>query len=174
MDRDGERLRGGTTLAVVMDRFGAADVLRLAERPRPQPKPGEVLVKTRCAGASLVIDHAEGTIERAVRDIDLAIDHRGGEDFVRIVGVMRPGGIIATLKGADAAGEALAKAKRVRVERIFVQPDGEVLGQIGERLAAGRLRVAVGRILPLAEASAAHAVVERARGGERIVLDVTT
>jgi hypothetical protein len=34
MDRDGERLRGGTTLAVVMDRFGGADVLRLASRRR--------------------------------------------------------------------------------------------------------------------------------------------
>jgi NADPH:quinone reductase-like Zn-dependent oxidoreductase len=42
-------------------------------------------------GASLVVDHAKGTIEGAVRDVDLAIDHRGGDDFVRIVGVMRPG-----------------------------------------------------------------------------------
>jgi hypothetical protein len=40
---------------------------------------------------------------------------------------MRLGGVIATLKGADAAGEAMAKAKGVRVERVYVQPDGELL-----------------------------------------------
>jgi NADPH:quinone reductase-like Zn-dependent oxidoreductase len=124
-------------------------------------------------GANLVIDYADGAIERAVRDVDLAIDHRGGDDFVRIVSVMRPGGVIATLKGADPAGEALAREKGVRVERVFVQPDGEALEKIADRLATGRLQVAVSDAVPLAEASAAHAVVERARGRVRIVLDVT-
>jgi NADPH:quinone reductase-like Zn-dependent oxidoreductase len=124
-------------------------------------------------GANLVIDYADGTIERAVRDVDLAIDHRGGDDFVRIVSVMRPGGVIATLKGADPAGEALAREKGVRVERVFVQPNGEALEKIADRLATGRLQVAVSGAVPLAEASAAHAIVERARGHGRIVLDVT-
>jgi len=124
-------------------------------------------------GANLVIDYADGTIERAVRDVDLAIDHRGGDDFVRIVSVMRPGGVIATLKGADPTGEALAREKGVRVERVFVQPNGEALEKIADRLATGRLQVAVSGAVPLAEASAAHAVVEKARGRGRIVLDVT-
>jgi NADPH:quinone reductase-like Zn-dependent oxidoreductase len=86
-------------------------------------------------GASLVVDYAKGTIEGAVRDIDLAIDHRGRDDFVRIVGVMRPGGVIATLKGANATGEAMAKAKGVRIERVYVKPDGDVLETIADRLA---------------------------------------
>jgi NADPH:quinone reductase-like Zn-dependent oxidoreductase len=124
-------------------------------------------------GANLVIDYADGTIERAVRDIDLAIDHRGGDDFVRIVSVMRPGGVIATLKGANPTGDALAREKGVRVERVFVQPNGEALEKIADRLATGRLQVAVSRTVPLAEASAAHAIVEKARGRGRIVLDVT-
>ena len=124
-------------------------------------------------GANLVIDYADGTIERAVRDVDLAIDHRGGDDFVRIVSVMRPGGVIATLKGANPTGEALAREKGVRIERVFVQPNGEALEKIADRLATGRLQVAVSGAVPLAEASAAHAVVEEARGSGRIVLDVT-
>jgi NADPH:quinone reductase-like Zn-dependent oxidoreductase len=122
---------------------------------------------------NLVIDYADGTIERAVHDVDLAIDHRGGDDFVRIVRVMRPGGVIATLKGANPAGEALAREKGVRVERVFVQPNGEVLEKIADRLGTGKLKVAVSRTVPLAEVSAAHAIVERARGRDRIVLDVT-
>jgi NADPH2:quinone reductase len=38
--------------AVVMDRFGGPDVLHLAERPSPEPKAGEVLVRTRCVGVN--------------------------------------------------------------------------------------------------------------------------
>jgi NADPH:quinone reductase-like Zn-dependent oxidoreductase len=124
-------------------------------------------------GATQVVDYAGDAIERAVRPVDLAIDHRGGEDFVRLLGLVRSGGAIATLKGADAAGERAAAAKNIRVERIFVGPNGEVLGRLAERLASGELRVAVGRTVPLAEAAAAHSVVERARGGERVVLDAT-
>jgi NADPH:quinone reductase-like Zn-dependent oxidoreductase len=124
-------------------------------------------------GATQVVDYAGDAIERAVRPVDLAVDHRGGDDFVRLLGVVRPGGVIATLKGADAAGERAAAANNIRVERIFVEPNGEVLERLAERLASGELRVAVGRTLPLAEAPAAHSLVERARGGERIVLDAT-
>ena len=92
---------------------------------------------------------------------------------LRIVGVVRPGGAIATLKGANAAGEAAARDKGVRVERVFVQPNGEVLERIAERLATGKLQIAVDRTVPLAEASTAHTLVDKARGRGRIVLDVT-
>jgi NADPH:quinone reductase-like Zn-dependent oxidoreductase len=124
-------------------------------------------------GASQVVDYAEGAIERVVRDVDLAIDHRGADDFLRMVGVVRAGGAIATLKGANAAGEAAARKKGVRVERVFVQPNGEVLERIAERLATGKLRISVDRTFPLAEASAAHSLVDSARGRGRIVLDAT-
>jgi NADPH:quinone reductase-like Zn-dependent oxidoreductase len=124
-------------------------------------------------GATQIVDYTGDAIEHDVRPVDLAVDHRGGDDFVRLLGVVRPGGAIATLKGADAAGERAAAAKSIRVERIFVEPNGEVLEQVAGRLANGELRVTVGRPVPLAEASTAHALVERARGGERIVLDVT-
>jgi NADPH:quinone reductase-like Zn-dependent oxidoreductase len=75
-------------------------------------------------GANLVIDYADGTIERAVHDVDLAIDHRGGDDFVRIVRVMRPGGVIATLKGANPAGEALAREEESALSVSSYNPTG--------------------------------------------------
>ena len=53
-----------------------------------------------------------------------------------------------------------------------MQPNGEVLERIAERLATGKLQIAVDRTVPLAEASAAHGLVERARGRGRIVLDI--
>lgn len=39
----------GTMRAVVRDRYGSADVLRLGELPRPVPGPGQVLVRVRAA-----------------------------------------------------------------------------------------------------------------------------
>ena len=39
--------------AAIIDRFGDPDVLHLAERPEPEPKPGEVLVRTRLRGREL-------------------------------------------------------------------------------------------------------------------------
>jgi NADPH:quinone reductase-like Zn-dependent oxidoreductase len=123
-------------------------------------------------GATQVVDYADGAIERAVRDVDLAIDHRGGDDFVRLLGVIRPGGTIATLKGSHAAGEAAATAKSIRVERVFVEPNGTVLEGIAERLGTGRLTIDVDRVLPLKDAAAAHALVDRAKGRGRVVLDV--
>ena len=36
--------------AVVLEAFGAPDVLRLAERPRPRPAPGEVIVEVAACG----------------------------------------------------------------------------------------------------------------------------
>lgn len=38
--------------AMVIDRFGGPEVLRLAELPRPEPGPGEILVKVACAGVN--------------------------------------------------------------------------------------------------------------------------
>ena len=36
--------------AVVFDRFGPPDVLRIADLPDPEPGPGEVRVRVRAAG----------------------------------------------------------------------------------------------------------------------------
>ncbi|MBP0619209.1 NADP-dependent oxidoreductase [Cupriavidus consociatus] len=38
--------------AVVIDRTGGPDVLRLADVPRPEPAPGEILIRVACAGVN--------------------------------------------------------------------------------------------------------------------------
>jgi NADPH:quinone reductase-like Zn-dependent oxidoreductase len=215
--------------AVIMNRFGGADVLHLAERPKPEPKPGEVLIRTHCVGVNYI-----DTLTRAGKGVPV-------EKFPAIVGWDLAGAVAALgagvtrfrvgdavfgmprfprlaeayaqyvsapahelafkpaalddataasapmigltawlalftqgdLRAANPAGEALAREEGVRVERVFVQPNGEALEKIADRLGTGKLKVAVSRTVPLAEVSAAHAIVERARGRGRIVLDVT-
>lgn len=38
--------------AIVFDEFGEADVLRLAEAPMPEPRPGDLLVEVKAAGVN--------------------------------------------------------------------------------------------------------------------------
>ena len=38
--------------AIEITEFGAPDVLKLAERPRPEPKRGEVLIKVAASGVN--------------------------------------------------------------------------------------------------------------------------
>jgi len=40
--------------AIQVERFGAPSELRLADVPKPQPGPGEVLVKLACAGVNYI------------------------------------------------------------------------------------------------------------------------
>ena len=40
--------------AIVIDRYGGSDALRLAEQPEPKPGPGETLVRVRAAGVNPV------------------------------------------------------------------------------------------------------------------------
>lgn len=47
-----EALRRGEMKAVEITEFGAPDVLKLAERPTPEPKAGEVLIKVSASGVN--------------------------------------------------------------------------------------------------------------------------
>ena len=40
--------------AIVIDRYGGSDALRLAEQPEPKPGPGETFVRIRAAGVNPV------------------------------------------------------------------------------------------------------------------------
>jgi NADPH:quinone reductase-like Zn-dependent oxidoreductase len=94
--------------AVVLDRYGAPDDLRLAEVPTPAPKAGEVLVRVHAA---------------SVNDWDLAMLH-GTPRVLRIFsGLFTPK---AKILGCDVAGRVEAVADDVDVLR----PGDEVYGDL--------------------------------------------
>ena len=66
-----------------------------------------------------------------------------------------------------------AADRRIEVRQVYVAPDGARLALLGELLAAGTIRVAVGAAYRLEEAGRALARVHRGSGGQAIVLQVT-
>src|SRR5262245_32190136 len=93
--------------AVVYTRYGSPDVLRLTDIERPEPRPGEVLVRVRAV--SLNLSDWEGL--------------RGTPLYARIGGLRRPRRHIL---GSDIAGQVAAVGSGVS----RLQPGDDVYGDI--------------------------------------------
>src|SRR5262245_14688046 len=53
--------------AIIQDRYGSADVLRLGEIDRPRPRAGEVIVRVHAAGIDFGVWHLMEGVPYAVR-----------------------------------------------------------------------------------------------------------
>ncbi|MET9251905.1 NADP-dependent oxidoreductase [Nonomuraea sp. NPDC003709] len=120
-------------------------------------------------GAHEVVDHSASP----VRDVDVVIDPRGGEEALRLLDVLSPGGILVTLKGSDARLAQAARARGLRVGFVYVAPNGASLANLAALMAEGHLRIAVEKTFPLEEAAAAHVIGETGHVRGRLVLDAT-
>ncbi|MPY41180.1 NADP-dependent oxidoreductase [Streptomyces phyllanthi] len=122
-------------------------------------------------GAKEVVAH---DMVREVMDVDLAVDPMGGAEFFRLLDVVRPGGVVVTLKGEGPEHRRAAEEHKVRSAFTYVRPDGAVLEEkIAPLLSAGRLRPFVDRTFPLDEVAQAHALGEQGHVRGRLVLDLS-
>ena len=125
----------------------------------------------RGLGADEVVDYTTTDVAEATGDLDLVVDLLGGQSSVDAVPTLRPGGLLVPLTGAgDPAIEAAAAAHGVRVARFLVEPDHAGLEALAALVDAGRLRVEIDTVLPLAEAAKAHELGETGRTRGKIVL----
>jgi NADPH:quinone reductase-like Zn-dependent oxidoreductase len=126
----------------------------------------------RSLGAETVIDYTTTDVESAVRDVDVVLDTVGGEAMDRLWDVLKPGGILVVVAGMPDT----EKAQQHGVRTAGVGPAAEVgpiLRQIAELIESGEVDVQVGRVFPLEEAAAAHALSETGHGRGRIVLHIS-
>ena len=125
----------------------------------------------RGLGAAEVLDRSV-RFEDVVAPVDAVIDTVGGAVLERSYGVLRRGGVLVSAVCQPNADQAAAHG--VDAMFILVQVDSGSLAQIAEMIDRGELATCVGSVLPLAEARAAHEMLEgtrpRARG--KIVLEV--
>jgi NADPH:quinone reductase-like Zn-dependent oxidoreductase len=117
----------------------------------------------RYADAVLVLD--EGELPQP-GSFDCIADTVGGETAERMLPGLKPGGVLSTV-----ATDPVTNPQGLDVEIAFFgnHPDGARLAQLAAAVAAGDLRVAEPRILPLSEAAKAHELLE-AGGAGKIVL----
>ncbi|GGV65025.1 NADPH:quinone reductase [Streptomyces longisporoflavus] len=124
----------------------------------------------RSLGAHDVVEH--DAVGRSAKDVDIAVDPRGGADFRQLLDVLRPGGIVVTLKGEADGHRAAARERGVRAGFTYVRPNRAVLEQAAPMLADGRLQPYVQEVLPLEGAARAHEIGEQGHVRGRLVLDL--
>ncbi len=122
-------------------------------------------------GVDQYIDYTATAVEKAAQDVDLIIDMIGGENLDRLLDVLKRGGTLIQISGGNYSSEHAAAAG-VTVKRMQVRSNGAQLGEIGELVDAGHIRVAIDTVVPLAEAYRAHRRAEEQHIQGKIVLKV--
>jgi len=119
----------------------------------------------RGLGADIVIDYKSEDFTKVVSGYDLVLDHLGGENLIRSLAVLKPGGLAVGIAGppdvafAKAAkrgpivefivGRLSAKVRRaakrhqVNYRFLFVQASGQQLTEIAKLIDAGVIKVTV-------------------------------
>ncbi|MGW8482720.1 NADP-dependent oxidoreductase [Microbacterium sp. NPDC055903] len=127
----------------------------------------------RSLGADEVIDYRTQDVATSVRDVDVALVPFVGEERLRTLDTLRPGGVLVTILPAQ-LGELTARAAElgVRATGMLVEHDQAGMRAIAQLVDDGLLRPLVERTFPLADAAEAHALGEQGRVTGKLVLSV--
>jgi NADPH:quinone reductase-like Zn-dependent oxidoreductase len=127
----------------------------------------------RSLGADELIDYRETDFAEALSDLDMVLDTIGGDYALRSLSVLRRGGVHVPLtRPTEPAVKARARELGVSTGWMLVEPDHGGLLALAELVDAGKLRVEIADVLPLAEAGRAHELGESGRTTGKIVLKV--
>ncbi|MEU3573016.1 NADP-dependent oxidoreductase [Kitasatospora sp. NPDC036755] len=127
----------------------------------------------RGLGADEVIDYRTADFVEEARDVDVVLDTLGGEDRLRSLETLRPGGLLVSILPQGLEGLAARAAELgVRATALLVEHDRQGMAEIAALVESGRLRAHVSATYPLAEAARAHAEGETGRVTGKLVLTV--
>ncbi|MEU0216973.1 NADP-dependent oxidoreductase [Streptomyces sp. NPDC006265] len=122
-------------------------------------------------GVDEAVDYRETDVSEAVKDVDVVLDTIGGDNSLRSLRVLRPGGVLVSILpgGSD---ELYEEAERlgVRALRMLVDADRGGMETIAELVGTGKLRATIAGTFPLAEAAEAHALGDTGRTTGKLVL----
>lgn len=120
-------------------------------------------------GAHEVIDYTQRDIGE-LSDLDVVFDTVGGETQARSFKTLRRGGTLVS--AAQPPDAAAAERAGVTAQLIRVQPNGAQLSEIAALIDAGKVKVTLDSVFPLAETAKAHERSESGRARGKIVLQV--
>ncbi|AMV31514.1 Phthiocerol synthesis polyketide synthase type I PpsC [Pirellula sp. SH-Sr6A] len=150
----------------------------------------------RSLGADEIVDYTKQAFEDVLKNYDVVLGTIRGDAIEKSVRILRPGGKIISLVGppdrvfAQARGMnflmrfvfGLLSRKIIRLGRIhgaeysflFVQPDGEQLGEISNLLAGGRVRPVIAKTFAFEKANEALAHLETGRAKGKVVVEIAS
>ncbi len=151
---------------------------------------GEIKAQfARELGADVTFDYRAGDISPAVLEwsggegVDIALDAVGGTVFEQSFGLVRPYGDLVTLLQPDAdVNWKVARMRNLRISlELMLSPmyfgwsaaqahQAEILRECAALFDAGKLRIHLGHMLPLAQAAEAHRLIEQGSLQGKIVL----
>jgi NADPH:quinone reductase-like Zn-dependent oxidoreductase len=99
--------------------------------------------------------------------IDAVADTVGGETGAGLMAKVKPGGVFGSVVGPPANAKM---NPTVRVAATQVTPDAAMLRTLAEDVAAGRFKIPIDRMVPLADAAEAQAAAEKGGIGKVLLL----
>ncbi|WP_369391980.1 NADP-dependent oxidoreductase [Streptomyces sp. CG1] len=126
----------------------------------------------RALGADEVIDYQAVDFAEAVTGVDTVLELIGGDYADRSLRTLRPGGLLVTaIARSDTELAARTRQSGFRFAGVSVEPDYVGLEAMAALAEKGQLRPHVGHAFPLAEAAAAHELIESGHVTGKVVLE---
>ncbi|WP_306321604.1 MULTISPECIES: NADP-dependent oxidoreductase [unclassified Streptomyces] len=127
----------------------------------------------RGLGADEVVDYRAVDVAAEVRDVDVVLDTLGGQERLRSLEVLKPGGVLVSLLPVE-FDEVTARARELGVQAVamLVEHDQAGMRAVADLVRSGKLAVHVSGTYPLAEAAKAHAEGDTGRVTGKLVLTV--
>jgi len=121
-------------------------------------------------GADLVIDYKTQKFDEELKDYDLVFDMLGGDSISDSFKVLKKGGAVISIKGADE--QNLASKYGVRFESFFMSPDGSMLAELLALINDGHVKPVVDSVYPLAKLDDAFDRLDTGRTVGKIVVAI--
>ncbi len=115
----------------------------------------------RGLGASTVVDYKQARIEEVVPPVDVVLDLVGEELRTRSLGLVKPGGILASVVSEPLPDRD--RVKNIRAIFLLVEVTTERLDKIANLFGRGKLTPRVGSVLPFAQVRIAHEMLAGAQ-----------
>jgi NADPH:quinone reductase-like Zn-dependent oxidoreductase len=126
----------------------------------------------RLLGADQAVDYKSERFEEVVHDVDLVFDLVAGDTQERSWNVLKDGGtLISTLARPS---EVKAREHQARATNYIAQPDAAELTEIGQLIAAGKVKPYIEATFPFEEAATALLRLEGRHTQGKIVLEMST
>jgi NADPH:quinone reductase-like Zn-dependent oxidoreductase len=125
------------------------------------------LKEAETLGADQVLALDDDAAMESLGFIDAVADTVNHETAQKLLGKVKPGGVFASVLGPPANA---ALHPTVRIEPVMCVPDPAMLRTLAEDLAAGKFKVPIDRVLPLAEAGKGQKAAEKGGIGKVLLV----